>query len=134
LKKKKKGGWSHSLSIWEWPNHSHFPSCYLRVVEPLQRPCGWFGHPYLFFKCFFLIIIIIIIFFLIFSLLVLFFFLIIHRNTCQFFKACDMDFRQFLDGSWTEVPYLSWAINETLFTIQNTLRGAKNKVVKPHEN
>jgi len=47
------------------------------------------------------------------------------------FKVCDVDFYQFLDESWTEVPYLSLAIKEVPFMIRNEPRKIKNKIVKP---
>jgi hypothetical protein len=39
------------------------------------------------------------VFIFIFLKLLFLFFLIIQRDTCQFFKACDVAFHQFLDGS-----------------------------------
>jgi hypothetical protein len=38
---------------------------------------------------------------------------------CQFFKANDVDFCQFLNGSLTEVTSLFLAINDVVSTIQN---------------
>jgi hypothetical protein len=43
-----------------------------------------------------------------------------------------VNFRQFLDGSWTEVPSPSLSINDVPSTIHNELQWTKNKVFKPH--
>jgi hypothetical protein len=48
----------------------------------------------------------------------------------SFFKACDMYFRQYLNGSWAEIPFPSLTINDVPFTIRNEPYGIKNKVVK----
>jgi hypothetical protein len=49
------------------------------------------------------------------------------HDTCQFLKGVGVNFRQFLDRSWMDVPSLFLTIN----VIQNEVQGAKNKV-KPH--
>jgi hypothetical protein len=40
-----------------------------------------------------------------------------------------MDFRQFLDGSWKKVLYLSLTINDVSSMIGNELHGAKIKAL-----
>jgi hypothetical protein len=42
-----------------------------------------------------------------------------HIDTCLFFRNMDVDFIQFLDGSWNEVPFPFLAISEVSYTIQN---------------
>jgi len=46
-------------------------------------------------------------------------FLIMHKDTCRFFKVCDVDFCQFFNESWMEVSSPSLAINDVLSTIRN---------------
>jgi hypothetical protein len=50
-----------------------------------------------------------------------------HRDTCQFFKTCNVDFRQNLDESWTDVSSPFLIINKVLSMIRNKLQGTKNK-------
>jgi hypothetical protein len=45
-----------------------------------------------------------------------------------------VNFRQFFDGSWTEVLYPSLAINEVPSTIRNEPRSQKIKIFKLQEN
>jgi hypothetical protein len=42
-----------------------------------------------------------------------------HMDTCLFFRDIDVDFRQFLDRSWKEVPSPFLIISEVSYTIQN---------------
>jgi hypothetical protein len=46
--------------------------------------------------------------------------------------ASDVDFRQFLDGSWTNVPFQSLAVNKVLYAIRNEAHEIKkiNKIFK----
>jgi hypothetical protein len=46
------------------------------------------------------------------------------------FRGVGVDFCQFLDESWMEVPSPSLVINEVLYTIRNEPQEAKNKVFK----
>jgi hypothetical protein len=62
-----------------------------------------------------------------------------YEDTCQFFKACDVDFHQFLNGSWIDVLSQSLDIKEVSSTIRNELYETKNslffkkKVIKSYE-
>jgi Uma2 family endonuclease len=49
---------------------------------------------------------------------------------CQLLRGVDVDFLQFLDESWTEVPSPSLAINEVSSTILNKPQEAKKKKKK----
>lgn len=53
-----------------------------------------------------------------------------HRDTCQFVKSSDVDFRQILDESWTNVPFQSSAVNKILYAIRNEVHEIKNKIFK----
>jgi hypothetical protein len=43
----------------------------------------------------------------------------------------DINFHQFFDESWTEVPSPSLTINDVPSVIRSEAPGAKNKIVKP---
>jgi len=55
---------------------------------------------------------------------------------CQLIRSVKLDFRQFLDGSWTEIPSSSLTRNEVPFTMQNEAHREKKKkkVFKPLES
>jgi hypothetical protein len=93
-----------------WPNHPQGPwggSAIPRpVMEVAQPPLFFLFQNILLvllllfqsFYFYFFLDFVIFIFFKLFLFLV-FLFLIIQRDTCQFFKAYDVAFHQFLDGS-----------------------------------
>jgi hypothetical protein len=49
------------------------------------------------------------------------------------FKTSDVDFHQFLDGSWTGVSFLFLTISKILSMIQNETKEKKNVYIYPPE-
>jgi hypothetical protein len=54
-----------------------------------------------------------------------------HGDTYMPFKTSDVDFHQFLDGSWTGVSFLFLTISKILSMIQNETKEKKKCIYIP---